>query len=149
MGQKETSVDEDVLKESGPEFFGRTGGQNEGGGAKRPGGGGRPGGASVAAATLFDPWERYIVPEFPFDILPGVLQDYVASQSRVIGVDPSAMAMSSLTAISGALDHRFAVKMMRGGDWWEHPRLWTLLCGDPSTKKTPCVNAATRPAGNS
>lgn len=63
----------------------------------------------------------------------------------MIGCDPSAMAMCSLTAISGALDHRFAVKMMRGGDWWEHPRLWTLLVGDPSTKKTPCINAATRP----
>jgi hypothetical protein len=102
-------------------------------------------GASVAAATLFDPWERYVVPEFPFHVLPGHLQDYVASQSTMIGCDPSAMAMCSLTAISGALDHRFAVKMMRGGDWWEHPRLWTLLVGDPSTKKTPCINAATRP----
>jgi hypothetical protein len=102
-------------------------------------------GASVAAAPLFDPWERYVVPEFPFHVLPGHLQDYVASQSTMIGCDPSAMAMCSLTAISGALDHRFAVKMMRGGDWWEHPRLWTLLVGDPSTKKTPCINAATRP----
>jgi Protein of unknown function (DUF3987) len=101
----------------------------------------RQGGAS----TLFDPWERYIVPEFPFDILPGVLRNYVGSQAEAIGVDPSAMAMSALTAISGSLDHRFAVKMMRGGDWWEHPRLWTLLCGDPSTKKTPCANAATHP----
>jgi Protein of unknown function (DUF3987) len=135
-------VDEEVLKESGADFLGRTGGQNEGGGAK-PNGGGQPGGAS--AATLFDPWEQYIVPEFPFDILPPVLQDYVGSQAEVIGVDPSAMAMSALTAASGALDHRFAVKMMRGGDWWEHPRFWLLMCGDPSTKKTPCADAATRP----
>ena len=102
-------------------------------------------GASVAAAPLFDPWERYVVPELPFHVLPGLLQDYVASQSTMIGCDPSAMAMCSLTAISGALDHRFAVKMMRGGDWCENPRLWTLLVGDPSTKKTPCINAATRP----
>ena len=102
-------------------------------------------GGSVAAAPLFDPWERYIVPEFPFGVLPGVLQDYVGSQSLSIGVDPSAMAMSALTTIGGSLDHRFAVKMMRGGDWWEHPRLWTLLCGDPSTKKTTCVNAETQP----
>jgi hypothetical protein len=110
------------------------------------GNGGAPaGGASVSTATLFDPWERYIVPEFPFGVLPGVLQDYVGSQSQVIGVDASAIAMAALTTISGSLDHRFAVKMMRGGNWWEHPRLWTLLCGDPSTKKTPCVNAATHP----
>jgi Protein of unknown function (DUF3987) len=94
---------------------------------------------------VFDPWERYIVPGFPFRILPPALRDYVGSQSTAIGCDPSAMAMATLTAISGALDHRFAVKMQRGGDWWEHPRIWALLVGDPSTKKTPCINAATGP----
>ena len=102
-------------------------------------------GVTRRGATVFDPWERYIVPEFPFRILPPTLQNYVNSQSTAIGCDPSAMAMATLTAISGALDHRFAVKMQRGGDWWEHPRIWGLLVGDPSTKKTPCINAATRP----
>ena len=33
----------------------------------------------------------------------------------MIGCDPSALAMAVLTAFSGALDHRFAVKMMRNG----------------------------------
>jgi hypothetical protein len=35
------------------------------------------------------------------------------------------------------------VKMMRSGNWWEHPRLWTLLVGDPSRKKTPIINDVT------
>jgi hypothetical protein len=96
-------------------------------------------------APLFDPWERYIVPQFPLHVLPEVVQRYVTSQSVVIGCDPSALAMAALTAFSGALDHRFAVKMMRNGNWWEHPRLWTLLVGDPSRKKTPIINDATRP----
>jgi hypothetical protein len=34
---------------------------------------------------------------------------------------------------------------MRNGSWWENPRLWVLLVGDPSTKKTPEINAATAP----
>jgi hypothetical protein len=86
------------------------------------------------------------LPDVPFAILPGVLQDNVGPQAEVIGVDPSAMAMATLTTVSGALDHRFAVKMMmRNGNWWEHPRLWTLLCSDPSSRKTPCINAATDP----
>jgi hypothetical protein len=96
-------------------------------------------------APLFDPWERYIVPDFPLQVLPPVVQSYVTSQSKVIGCDRSALAMAALTAISGALDHRFAVKMMRNGNWWEHPRLWTLLVGDPSRKKTPIINDVTRP----
>ena len=62
-----------------------------------------------------------------------------------MGCDPSAFAMGVLTAFSGALDHRFALKMMRNGSWWEHPRLWTLLVGDPSRKKTPIINEVARP----
>jgi hypothetical protein len=99
----------------------------------------------AATAPLFDPWERYIVPEFPLGVLPPAVHKYVTSQSVVIGCDPAALAMGALTAISGALDHRFAVKMMRNGSWWEHPRLWTLLVGDPSRKKTPIINDVTRP----
>jgi hypothetical protein len=94
---------------------------------------------------LFNPWERYIVPEFPLQVLPLVVKGYVTSQAKVIGCDRSALAMSALTSISGALDHRFAVKMMRSGNWWEHPRIWTLLVGGSSLKKTPTFNDATRP----
>jgi hypothetical protein len=97
------------------------------------------------AAPLFDPWERFIVPEFPLRVLPPAVQEYVSSQSVIIGCDPAAMAMATLTAFSGALDHRFAVKMMRNGNWWEQPRLWTLLVGDPSRKKTPIINDVMRP----
>jgi hypothetical protein len=97
------------------------------------------------AMPLFDPWAQYAVPEFPFHVLPPVAQDFVDAQATVIGCDPSAMAMAMLTAVSGALDHRCAVKMLRNGNWWEHPRLWVLLVSDPSCKKTPIINTATRP----
>jgi hypothetical protein len=101
--------------------------------------------AADPARALFDPWAQYIVPGFPLDVLPPVTQDFVAVESAVIGADPSALAMAILTAFSGALDHRFALKMLRNGQWWERPRLWTLLVGDPSRKKTPSINAVTRP----
>jgi hypothetical protein len=117
-------------------------------GSERPNGAGSsapPNDQPPPAPTLFDPWERSIVPPFPFDVLPNWLQRDVASKSAVIGCDPSASAMAALVAISGALNHRFAVKMMRHGEWWEHPRLWTLLVGDPSTRKTPCINAVIDP----
>jgi Protein of unknown function (DUF3987) len=96
-------------------------------------------------SPLFDPWAQYLVPDFPVDILPPVARDFVVAQSVVIGCDSSALAMSVLSAFSGALDHRFTLKMLRHGQWWEHPRLWLLLVGDPSRKKTPIINAATRP----
>jgi hypothetical protein len=96
------------------------------------------------ATTLFDPWDRYSVPTFPLEVLPASVADFVKSDSAVIGCDPSALAMTALVAISAALDHRFALKMMRNGSWWASPRLWVLLVGDPSRKKTPAINSATR-----
>jgi Protein of unknown function (DUF3987)/Primase C terminal 2 (PriCT-2) len=101
--------------------------------------------ATDQSAPLFNPWAQYLVPSFPIAILPPVARDFVASQSVVIGCDPSALAMAVLATLSGALDHRFALKMLRHGTWWEHPRFWVLLVGDPSTKKTPGMNAATWP----
>ena len=94
---------------------------------------------------LFDPWEKYIVPPFPFEVLPPIAQDYVAAQSTLIGGDASAMAMAVLATFSGALHHGFQLKMMRHGAWYERPRLWVLLVADPSQRKTPIMNAATVP----
>ena len=94
---------------------------------------------------LFDPWAEYIVPGFPLHILPESLQAYVKAQSAVIGCDYSALAMAVLTAFSGAIHHGCALKMMRNGSWWVGPRIWTMLVGPPSSKKTPAIDAVTRP----
>jgi hypothetical protein len=93
---------------------------------------------------VFDPWENYIVPDFPLEILPAIIRHYVVQQSRVIGCDASAVAMACLAGFSGALDHSFKIKMMRYGDWHESVRLWLMLVGDVSVKKTPIINAATK-----
>jgi hypothetical protein len=97
------------------------------------------------SAKLFDPWERFIVPDFPLDILPPDLARFVETHSRIIGCDASALAMCVMSALSAALDHRFALKMMRNGDFYASPRLWILLFGPPSTKKTPMQNVALAP----
>ena len=97
-----------------------------------------------ASEPIFDPWDRYAVPDFPLDTLPPAMRSFVESQSDLIGCDQNALAMASLAAISGALDHRFGLKVMRHGSWWASPRLWVLLAGDPSSKKTPAINAAMR-----
>jgi Protein of unknown function (DUF3987)/Bifunctional DNA primase/polymerase, N-terminal len=106
--------------------------------------------AKIAAAPedqqpteLFDPWQRYAVPAFPLEILSPTIKHFVMTQAEIVGCDRSAMAMAVLAALSGALDHRFALKIMRHGGWWASPRLWVLLVGDPSVKKTPIINSAT------
>jgi hypothetical protein len=93
----------------------------------------------------FDPWARVTVPSFPLDCLPQGLQAFVEYQTVSLGADPAGVAMAALTALSGALDQRFALKMRRSGDWYSPPRLWTILVGEPATKKTPIVTAVTKP----
>ncbi|MBA3517608.1 MAG: DUF3987 domain-containing protein [Rhizobiales bacterium] len=84
------------------------------------------------------------MPDFPLDVLPTGVRQFVETQSAVVGCDPSALTMAALVNFSAALDHRFGLKLMRNGDWWASPRLWVLLVGDPSRKKTPIINTAIR-----
>lgn len=98
-----------------------------------------------APPQVLDPWERYIVPAFPMDVLPAFLRRYVEQQALSIGACRSGIAMAALTAASGAISHDFRLKMLRTGDWHARPRLWTVLVGDPSDKKSPIVNAVTAP----
>lgn len=97
------------------------------------------------AQPAFDPWERYLVPTFPTDTLPTVLRDFVEYQAASVGGDPAAVAMAALAACSGALDQNFTLKMKRSGDWHVKPRLWVMLVGDPSSKKTPVISACVKP----
>jgi len=83
--------------------------------------------ARAQEAALLDPWSRYIVPEFPLDILPPVLRDFADSQARVIGACLSGMAMATLAAVSAAASHRWSLKMMEHGQWYAHPRVWVRL----------------------
>ena len=43
--------------------------------------------AANSLSTLFDPWDRYAVPAFPLHVLPGSVQQFVASESSIIGCD--------------------------------------------------------------
>jgi hypothetical protein len=95
------------------------------------------------SAPLFDPWQPFVAPAFPLEILPPTLRYFVVTQSEVIGADKSALAMAVLAAVGGAIDHEFALKLMRYGSWWAHPRLWVLLIGPSAYKKTPIFDAAT------
>lgn len=94
---------------------------------------------------IFDPWQPVVVPVFPFDVLSPCVRQFVEAQARVIGCDPSALAMVCLAAISGAIDHRVTLRMMRNGNWRASPRLWLMLVGPPSFKKSPAIRAAIKP----
>jgi len=101
--------------------------------------------ATLTSGALFDPWQEFIVPPFPLDILPGPAHDFIATKSIAMGADPSALAMAELVAFSGAIHHRFRVKMMKNSDWYEHARLWVLLFGRSSWLKSPIMDSVLWP----
>jgi hypothetical protein len=93
---------------------------------------------------MFDPWEEIQVPDMPTGCLPEIVEEFACVNGRLIGCDPNALAMACIATMGCALDHQFGLKLMRNGSWWVSPRLWVLLSGDPSRKKTAALNAATR-----
>lgn len=99
----------------------------------------------MAGQPAFDPWERYVVPAFPMETLPPHFRRYVDYLSTTTGGDPAACAMSALAACSGSLSQEFTLKMMRSGDWYVRPRLWVVLVGDPSSKKSPVMSSCIKP----
>lgn len=93
----------------------------------------------------FDPWERYPVPKFPLHTLPPKLAEFVQMTAKSVGGDVNAVAMAALTVCSAAVDQEFRLVMKRTGGWRVPPRLWTVLVGDPSSKKTPIITACASP----
>lgn len=96
--------------------------------------------------VIIDPWEKYPLPPFPLEVLPPVLRDYVANQAEVIGCDKSALAMSTLCAISGAISHEMKLRMNHHDDTFKvSPCLWVLLVGDPGIQKSPIISSVIAP----
>ena len=100
---------------------------------------------NIGARPMFDPLAGYKVAPFPMDTIPPILRDFVRFQAGNIGVDPAAVALASLVACSGAIDHGFRLRMKRNGDWYVRPNLWGLLVADPSMKKSPAIRACIKP----
>ena len=103
-----------------------------------------PAAPTAEPVELFDPWGRYVVPPFPVEILPPTLRHFVTAQSELIGCERGALAMTALAAVSGALDHRFALKMLRNGDWWVSHACGCFWSGIPVLRRLQSSGARRR-----
>jgi hypothetical protein len=84
-------------------------------------------------------------PSLPLDVLPEVMQAYVADQSELLGCDHSIVGMASLVAAASCIDDGIRLQPKRlDPTWTESARLWVAFVGDPSTKKTPAISKAVR-----
>ena len=92
-----------------------------------------------------DPWEIRRHPSLPRGLLPDAIEQFAVSQSEIMGVDAGGLAAAALAVCAAAIPDNITLRVKRHDDWEESARLWVALIGNPSTKKSPIINAATRP----
>jgi hypothetical protein len=91
-------------------------------------------------------WARYTPPPLPEGLLPAVIERYARAQAELMGVDPGGLAMAALATCAAATPDRITVQVKKHDPSWREPaRLWVALIGTPSSKKSPIMNAASRP----
>lgn len=98
---------------------------------------------AVFAKDPVDLFNEFVVPELQRDMLPEVISNHIFDIAEVINTDPAFGAITALTTIGALLDDRIKIHLNEG--YSESARLWTLCIGEPSTKKTPIMDAVQRP----
>jgi hypothetical protein len=95
--------------------------------------------------TFLDPWNTLQPVPLHLQTLPGLLHEFVEDRARVIGADPGAIAWAAISACGASIDARVRLQMKAHDGWTVPPFIWIALVGDPSTKKTPILEAAWKP----
>lgn len=85
------------------------------------------------------------VESFPYEILPNDLIDWVRDNAELIGCPPDFIAVNAITVLSSLLGRKALIKPKHYDDWTVTPNLWGVIIGRPSSKKSPSMDAATKP----
>ena len=93
-------------------------------------------------AAPVDLWARYNPPTLPKGLLPDIIERFSFARAEQMGVDPGGLAMSALTACAAVIRDSIKIKVKQHENWTESARIWTMLIGDPSFKKSPIMRAA-------
>lgn len=102
-----------------------------------------------AEGTWFDPvdlWGSFDPPELPAGLLPDTIERFARIEGANMGCDPAGLAMSALTVCAAAIPDKIKLQVKEHDRYWLEPaRVWAVLVGDPSTKKSPQLYQAVRP----
>lgn len=97
---------------------------------------------AAADAAPVDLWAQYTPPVLPRGILPDIIERFARIRAEQMGIDPGGLAMSAITVAAAVIRDSIKIKVKRYENWTESARLWTMLIGDPSYKKSPIMRAA-------
>lgn len=93
-----------------------------------------------------DVFSQQELPEFPCELIPYSIGDYVKDQTDIIGSDPAIIGMTCIVSCAALIHDAFTLqpKIFENG-WQESARLWGACVGEAAAKKTPGMSAALRP----
>ncbi|EMI8959546.1 YfjI family protein [Acinetobacter baumannii] len=79
-------------------------------------------------------------------MLPEELAEYVFGEARrADNMPPDLIAICLITALGSLIGSRVGIKPKKLDDWSVVPNLWGAIVAPPSSKKSPAMNAGTRP----
>ena len=105
-----------------------------------------PAGDKAEAIEPTNLWGYFEPPSLPDGIMPTVIDNFARAQGLNMGVDPAGLAMAALTVCCAAIPDSIQLQVKVNDEGWLEPaRIWVALVGEPSTKKTPIMNAAAKP----
>jgi hypothetical protein len=90
-----------------------------------------------------DFWSDRDPPIFPKGLLPAQIETFARGASLSLGADIGGVALAALAAAAFAIHDNIKLQVIPFSDWLEAARLWLVLIGPPSTKKTPTITAVT------
>lgn len=100
-----------------------------------------PGNLSEWPAMPSDWWSEGNVPEMQPEVMPPCFRDYILRESETMGVDPGIFALYVIGFCAGALSDSHVLQVKPDNPRWVQPaRLWLMIVGNSSTKKSPALN---------
>lgn len=87
-------------------------------------------------------WAKNQPPPLPVGMVPPIIERFARIRAEAVGCDPGGLVMSALAVCSAALSDRIKLKVKKHENWTESARLWVMLVGDPSFKKSPMIKSA-------
>ncbi len=100
----------------------------------------------VQKDTPVDLWDTIGAPKLPKGLLPKTIEDFAFGMAYHMGADASGIAMAALTVAGATISDKIKLQVKKHDPHWlESARLWTLLVGSPSSKKSPTISCAVSP----
>lgn len=91
-----------------------------------------------------DLWQKARPAPLDPAIMPGPIAALMRALHSSSGLDVTYVGWAALAACAAALSDDFRVEL-KEGTWYESARLWVVLLGPPSKKKTPVLQVVTAP----